>query len=86
VKKKITYFCTYIHTILVVIRHELDCHEDIKTYFGIEELQLIIEQALEDTKLAGRASAIQRIAITIVSCMTGLRPSSLGPCNKTYET
>ena len=32
-----------------------------KIYFGIEEFQPIIEQALEGTKLAGRVSAIQRI-------------------------
>ncbi|KIM43874.1 hypothetical protein M413DRAFT_9764 [Hebeloma cylindrosporum] len=71
-----------VHTL--ILSEKLDRHEELKTYFGVEELQLIIEQALEDTKLSGRASAIQRITITVICCMTGLRPSSLGPSNKTY--
>jgi hypothetical protein len=58
---------SFPHTYSVVIANDLDRHEDHKFYFGIEKLQLIIEQALEDTKPAGRVSAIQRITISIIS-------------------
>jgi len=83
---KSSIFCAYIHTILVILANKLARREELKTYIDVEDFQLIIEQALQDTKLVGRASAIQRITITIICCTTGLRPSSLGPPHETYES
>jgi hypothetical protein len=82
------FLAIYVHIFkpkLVVTVNKLQRHLNKKNYFGREEFQLMVEQALDDTKLSGRKITIQRIAIIALAFIIGLRPSSLGPCEKAYE-
>lgn len=45
----------------------------------------MVEQALNDTTLHGRKITLQKLAVIGLAFIIGLRPSSLGPCEKFYE-
>ena len=60
---------------IVIIKENLDRHQQVKVYFDVEELRMMVEQTLKDTKVNGCASGIQRITLAVISFMTGLHPS-----------
>ncbi len=49
--------------------------------YGKEELKILIEEALKNTERRGRDLAIQTCLFMVLSSITALRPSSLGPSN-----
>ena len=51
--------CAYIEPCIVVTVNKLQRHLNKKVYFGREELQLIVEQALDDTEIRGRKITLQ---------------------------
>ncbi|KIM48823.1 hypothetical protein M413DRAFT_6130 [Hebeloma cylindrosporum] len=79
-----TYTSKFIQP-LFVTTNKLQHHLNVKVYFSHEEFQLIIKQALEDTKVSGRKITLQRLAVVGPAFIIALRPSSLGPCEKEYE-
>ena len=55
------------------------------SYFGREEFQLMVEQALADTVHHGRKVTLQKLAVVGLGFIIGLRPGSIGPSEKIYE-
>ena len=56
-----------------------------KVYFGREEFQLMVKQALADTIHHGRKVTLQKLAIVGLGFIIGLWPGSIGPSEKLYE-
>ena len=75
----------YIEPYLVVTANKFQRHLNKKDYFGREEFQLMVEQALADTMHHGRKVTLQKLAVVGLAFIIGLRSGSIGPSEKLYE-
>ncbi|KDQ54049.1 hypothetical protein JAAARDRAFT_409352 [Jaapia argillacea MUCL 33604] len=72
------------HVAKAVVDLDLDRHRGIKIFYGREEVQLLLEEAISNSVHNGRLVKIQHRCMLAISFITGVRPSTLGPSHKDY--